>query len=285
MRQRLNGASREDRQGREEPFDALRLLRPGGIRQATASRTAPRAYECNKDYIGNCPLLPCPKRTVLGYFGRFWTGCSGLTTVLGTTILLGIIGRFRSSTFFEKGEIMHGNRTQRQIEAARRNGKLGGVKTDEGKAISRMNARKHGVFDATLTEFDGEELRGVHAELVASVKPDGVVEGMLVEKLAHTYVRLQRCARAQGENHIRTWEQRRDEASLKRQALKLRDGIRVSNFRFSEFERAVEIFARYDTMLTNQFIKILHELERMQRIRCGDKITAPAVADVTICSG
>jgi hypothetical protein len=174
------------------------------------------------------------------------------------------------------------NPTLLQIEASRRNGKLGGVKTDEGKAVSRMNARKHGIFDAALTICDQDDLRGVHAELQASVRPDGMIEEMLVEKLAHIYVRLQRCARAEGEYHTRTWERRRDEHSLKRQAKRLRDGMRDTTFSVGSFERAVELFARYDTTLTNQFVQILHEIERVQRIRCGDNVLAPIVADVTM---
>ena len=33
--------------------------------------------------------------------------------------------------------------SQKQIEANRENAKLGGVKTEEGKAVSRYNAIKH----------------------------------------------------------------------------------------------------------------------------------------------
>ena len=36
--------------------------------------------------------------------------------------------------------------SQKQLEANRENAKLGGVKTEEGKAVSRYNAVKHGLL-------------------------------------------------------------------------------------------------------------------------------------------
>ncbi len=36
--------------------------------------------------------------------------------------------------------------SEKQIEANKENGKLGGVKTDEGKAVSKYNAIKHGLL-------------------------------------------------------------------------------------------------------------------------------------------
>ena len=76
--------------------------------------------------------------------------------------------------------------TERQIAANRVNGLKGGVRTEEGKAISRLNARKHGIFALALTE----------EELVADLKPVGAMEEILVEKLAPTFMRMRRCARS-----------------------------------------------------------------------------------------
>ena len=97
--------------------------------------------------------------------------------------------------------------TQRQVEACRRNGKLGGPKTAAGKAVSRLNARKHGIFASALTVEDAAELKGLHEELAAGLAPVGAVEEMLVEKLAQTYLRLQRCSRAEAEWHLMVWEE------------------------------------------------------------------------------
>ena len=98
--------------------------------------------------------------------------------------------------------------TERQVAANRVNGLKGGVKTEEGKAVSRLNARKHGIFSTALTECDAEELRGIEAELIADLKPAGIVEEMLVEKIAATYLRMQRCARAEAAHCKEMWAER-----------------------------------------------------------------------------
>jgi len=175
-------------------------------------------------------------------------------------------------------------RTEKQIVASRENGKTGGVKTAEGKAVSRLNARKHGIFASALTDYDEEAIQGVHGELAAWIQPVGPVERMLVEKLAHTYLRLQRCARAEAEYHITTWEAKTDEFALEHWVKTVKLGMHASHFAPGWFERAVKLFARYDTALTNQFVKLLHEIERLQRMRLGDNVLPPVVADVTVHS-
>ena len=176
------------------------------------------------------------------------------------------------------------NPTQKQIEASRRSGRKGGVKTPEGKAVSRLNARKHGIFASALTEYDQESIQDVYGELAAWIQPVGPVERMLVEKLAHTYLRLQRCARAEAEYHITTWETKIVQPALGRWADKVKLGMHASHFDFGRFAKAVKLFARYDTTLTNQFVKLLHEIERTQRMRFGDNVAPPVVADVTVHS-
>jgi hypothetical protein len=139
--------------------------------------------------------------------------------------------------------------TRKQVSANRENGLKGGVKTEEGKAISRLNARKHGIFAVALTPEDSEEVCGTEDELIASLRPVGRVEEMLVEKLALTYLRMQRCARAEAELEgcVKTW-------------------------------RMVELIGLYDGRLTNQFLKLLHEIQRQQRLRAAANDRAPESA-------
>ncbi len=44
--------------------------------------------------------------------------------------------------------------TEKQVNANRENALLGGVKTEEGKEKSRMNAVKHGFFSYIVLEFE-----------------------------------------------------------------------------------------------------------------------------------
>ncbi len=173
--------------------------------------------------------------------------------------------------------------TRRQVKANRRNAKKStGPKTDDGKAVSRLNARKHGIFASALTEHDQEELAGIHEELAAWIQPVGPLEEILLEKLAHTYLRLQRCARAEAEYHIRTWEPKRHGLDLDEYERAKSDGRHASWFDAHRFKMTVKLFARYDKTLTNQLIKLLHEIERLQRLRGGEQVAAPLTGDLTI---
>jgi hypothetical protein len=162
--------------------------------------------------------------------------------------------------------------SQRQAAANRENGLKGGVKTEEGKAVSRLNARKHGIFASALTPEDAEELHGIEDRLVASIRPAGVVEEMLVEKLALTYLRMQRCARAEAEFHHLTWaEPIKALQPYNWQALQdeRRRGGRGVVFDSNVFGRMVKLIDLYDARLTNQFLKLTREIERQQSLRAG----------------
>ena len=173
----------------------------------------------------------------------------------------------------------------RQLAANRRNGLKGGVKTEEGKAVSRLNARKHSIFASALTTEDSEEAYAIEDELIVSLRPVGRVEGMLVEKLALTYLRMRRCARVEAECHLRTWEEPNtapepfasDTLQRKRNC-----GARAVHFNHDVFTRMVRLIDLHEARLTNQLLKILHEIERQQRLREGQNVPPPAVADLTI---
>ena len=173
----------------------------------------------------------------------------------------------------------------KQIQANRLNALQGGVKTAEGKAVSRLNARKHGVFAEALTDHDQEYLHQLYDKLAAEMQPCGEIEEMLVDKLALTWLKLDRCARAEAEYHIRTWEepdpiyQSRACDTLKRLR---KQGRHASPFRSDVFARMVDLFGRYDARLTNQFVKLLHELERRQRARMGEQVPPPLVGDFVL---
>jgi hypothetical protein len=165
----------------------------------------------------------------------------------------------------------------KQTLANRRNGRLGGVKTEAGKAVCRHNARKHGILAVCLTPSERRKLAPLVTRFADDLAPVGAVEEALVEKLAVTYLRMHRCARAEAEYHRAAWRPRmpRDEGGF----LSL-----TSDFRPKHFEKIARLVRRYDTSLTNQFLKLLHELERVQRRRQGEELSAPTVAQVDVNS-
>ena len=172
--------------------------------------------------------------------------------------------------------------TVRQVEANRENGAKGGVKTEEGKLISRLNARKHGIFASALTTEDSEDLYGIEDELIAALRPVGRLEEMVVEKIALTYLRMQRCARAEAEYHVRTWAKPNKHLQSREwdsRQEKLQFGARAVTFREDVFTRMVKLIDLYDSRLTNQFLKLTREIERLQRLRADGDSPWPAAAD------
>jgi len=92
---------------------------------------------------------------------------------------------------------------KKQIKANRENAKKGGVKTQKGKDIVRFNALKHGILSQAvyIEKGDGREdineLNTVAQNLIQELRPVGVVEEMLVDRVLSSYWRLRRVIRAE----------------------------------------------------------------------------------------
>lgn len=80
--------------------------------------------------------------------------------------------------------------TEKQLEANRRNAQQStGPKTEQGKAIAKLNAVKHGILSdvVLITKGDGQERRDVYQRLYhglrESFQPQGMMEEALVEQI------------------------------------------------------------------------------------------------------
>ena len=71
--------------------------------------------------------------------------------------------------------------SEKQIEANKENAKLGGVKTDEGKGISSMNATKHGFFSKIVITEDKIDNEKFCEEMYGLFKPENIYEGQILE--------------------------------------------------------------------------------------------------------
>lgn len=90
----------------------------------------------------------------------------------------------------------------KKVEANKLNAQSStGPRTNEGKAVVRPNALKHGLLSKELIirEGDGKEDEGeffaLHQGLHEDYSPEGTIEEMLVEKVAICYWRLRRAIR------------------------------------------------------------------------------------------
>lgn len=128
-----------------------------------------------------------------------------------------------------------------------------------------LNARKHGILASNLSGNERRRLNRLAARFAEDLRPVGTVEEALVEKIAITCLRLQRCAVAESVYHDATWRPR--------------PGRRVRSlsdlFDAYSFEKTASLISRYDTSLTNQLTKLLSQLGRVQAVRVA-RAGAPA---------
>jgi len=147
--------------------------------------------------------------------------------------------------------------SQKQLEANRENAKLGGVKTEEGKAVSRYNAIKHGLLskEVLLDGEDEEALLELEKRLRSELKPATETELFLADRIAANMWRLKR-------------------------ALGMEEGEVISSSGGLVYDP--DKYFRYEIMLERSIYKALHELQRIQAARAGEKPPAPVAVDVDI---
>jgi hypothetical protein len=160
--------------------------------------------------------------------------------------------------------------TEQQVAANRADAYVGGPRTEEGKANSARNARKHGIFAAALTPRDHDELHAVYDTFCEQYDPVGLIEETLMEKIALTYLRLQRCAQAEAVAYQNAWQAPDRTAS----ALPAMEADRLDmpipetpTIRMKEFKKLVSTFAKYDQKLTSQFTRLIRDFLVLQAHR------------------
>lgn len=173
--------------------------------------------------------------------------------------------------------------SQRQIEANRKNAKLGGVKTPEGKRISSLNAVKHGVLMKILTKEESKEATVLQEKLFNDCQPQSTIEQILIERIAVWYVRLKRAVRAEKEQMMKIFNPRitkrvggfqiDDEALIGKEVV-VNEGYspKVTDEDIELLERT---YLRYETIIERNFYRALHELQRIQATRPDGKPPTP----------
>lgn len=182
--------------------------------------------------------------------------------------------------------------SDKQHKANQENAKLGGVKTDAGKAISKYNATKHSILREAVTDYEQNVHMDILEQLNEQFQPKGAVEGLLVERIAIHYIKLFRIQKAETEYM---------KSQLDPRQVHIEGGLRVMPIGDAEvtvvdnegytpkiYGRDIEYiannFGRYETTIENKLYKALHELERLQRLRKGDNVQAPVAIDVSMGS-
>jgi len=126
-----------------------------------------------------------------------------------------------------------------------------GVKTAEGKEISKYNAVRHGILVKVLLDDELDNANIIQNKLLEEYRPQSITEELLIETMVISYVRRQRAC------------------------FQEINGIGVLSY--TSTSSGAETFLRYITTSERQFYRALHELQRIQAIRNGLRPTSMAV--------
>ena len=155
--------------------------------------------------------------------------------------------------------------TERQIEANRRNAQRStGPRTAEGKNIVALNAMKHGLLSReSLVKDESEaELVEFGKRMRAQLGPEGELELLLADRIISSAWRLRRVIVVE---------------------VAMFQNDRRVDAAFSNYGRQkMAVLSRYEAALERSMYKALHELQRLQAVRAGVPVPAPAVVDVDI---
>jgi hypothetical protein len=159
--------------------------------------------------------------------------------------------------------------TEEQIQANTKNAQLGGVKTDEGKMITKYNATKHGVLTKVLKESEKEMAWIVYEQLKEEYNPQTFTEELQLQNAAVNFVRLQRAIKAE------------QEYMLGSEKYDIKVGYE-SELSYSAIESLSGVYLRYVITCEHGFNRALHEIQRIQSERKGKTTSPPSVLDVSI---
>lgn len=159
--------------------------------------------------------------------------------------------------------------------ANQQNSKSGGVKTKQGKEVSKFNALKHGILRQSVTEYEHDFYIQIYTDLINQYQPANITEDILTERIALYYLKLYRIQRTETEYmksrlDPRVVESRGfpnlNEAMMKNEVIN--EGY-TQQITEEDVLKLSGVYTRYETTIENRLYKAVHELQRMQSIRKG----------------
>lgn len=159
--------------------------------------------------------------------------------------------------------------SEQQLKANQENAKLGGVKTEEGKEISKYNSVKHGVFSQAFTEYEKSEVSKLIESLNNEFSPSSFEENLLVSRLANYLIKQSRIHKAETELMLGALNPRVVETAdwLKPpmpDTVVVNDGY-VSILGNGHIETLSNIYFRYQIGIENRIDKTIDRLKEIQR--------------------
>ncbi len=176
--------------------------------------------------------------------------------------------------------------SEKKVAANRINGQKSHGPTNT--TSTRFNATKHGLLAVGITELDDAEgYRALLTDLKEEKDPVGVVEMLLVESAALDMVRWRRARRLEAEYITSELNPPIHGPNLLGDDIELFQGAMLdpglpAAISFESAQRLVSVYQRYESSIALRLFRTLHELERLQRMRQGESLPAPATVDVNV---
>jgi hypothetical protein len=160
---------------------------------------------------------------------------------------------------------------------------------------TRFNAVQHGLLSEGVTELDSPEtFPAICAKLEAELNPVGEIESFLTRRIALGMVRLRRVTLLEAEFLTAQLNPAITETTLcgVNKVLAEMDADKTevldpgipARLTADTVDSLANSFQRYETAIENKLFRAMNQLERLQRLRDGEHIPAPASADVGIHS-
>ncbi len=158
------------------------------------------------------------------------------------------------------------------------NAQKGGVKTPEGKAVSRLNPLKHGLLskEVLLKGENKQSYTELAQSLNDSLKPVGAIEEILTDRVTANVWRLRRVLEV--ERATMEWRKVHEIRSMHFD--EKQDQIDRNSVREMLINEDVEKLQRYETAIERSLYKALHELQRIQVARQGGSAPLPIAVDI-----
>lgn len=164
--------------------------------------------------------------------------------------------------------------TKKQNAANQANSaKSSGPVTESGKKVSSLNSLKWGVFSeqTVLPDEDKKLFDRFRNQLLSDLNPVGQLEITLADKIVAC---LWRWRRLYGIEAGLLMMYRVYEGADRGLATAFaHDGSQMDS---------LGRLTRYETALERRFLRLLHELQRLQAVRAGADVPTPAVVDVDV---
>jgi hypothetical protein len=135
----------------------------------------------------------------------------------------------------------------------------GGVKTEEGKSVSKWNALKHGILRQSVSEYEKLDYETLYTELVEEFEPSSALETMCIEIIVTNYIKLFRINKAETERMKMTLDPTIEFGIA---PLTTRDGYEpvVS----ADTVSSLEVYSRYQTTVENRIYKAIMMLKTLK---------------------